>query len=433
MELVHIASSTLPYVSISITVQVGSATDPVGKEGLAYLAGNMLARGTESYDRDSLAQEFDFIGSSLSISVGSETIRISADAATRNLPRLAELLTELLSCPTFPADELEKLKRQTVAEISELRDADSRLAGLFFSQLLFEGHPYGTPTRGYESSLVEVGQNDVLSFYRQYFTRANVVAGVAGDVEEEQARGIVSAIASRLPAGVGRAPTAAPLAKVGGPRVLLVTKPERTQAQVLLGQLGITGADARLFPLKTTITGFGGTFTSPLVREIREKRGWSYGVEASLSPGRYAGLVHLRFAPKTADVEAAASLAIDMLEKLAHDGLSQDDLDFAKQFMANQFPFSVDTPVKRREMELNVLLTGKPADYLERYVESVQAVEMQHARDAVRSLLSRSALAVVVLGDESLEEPLTRLAAPGAFRCVSHLHDGPLPYQSAGK
>lgn len=427
MTTVHVENHTLEYVALSITFQIGAAQDPAGKEGLAHLAANMLLRGTRTHSREELADELDFVGTSIGVSVGRETTQIFVDCSTRNLPQLLSLLENVITTPTFPEEELEKLKRQTIAELSELRDSDGGASRLFFSELLFEGHPYAHPTRGYEATVAEITRDEVKAFYRDYFTRANVLLGIAGDVTEGTVPQMRSQLLSKLPAGEPRPATPDVPSFDPGLRILLVTRPDRSQAQVAIGQTGLRGDSPDLFPATVAITGFGGTFTSVLVREIREKRGWSYGVGAALVPGRYTGLFQVRYAPATQDVVPAIKLTGELLDDLAANGLPEEHIEFAKSYMSSQYPFLLDTPHKRLAMALDVVLSNKPKDYVENYVKSVEAVTVDGAKVAINGLLRPTDLAVVVVGDPALAESLAALPGVTSFRQISYSWDGPLP------
>lgn len=427
MTTVHVENHTLEYVALVLTFPVGAAHDPKGKEGMANLAANMLLRGTGRHSRAALAEELDFIGTSFGVNVGRETTQIFADCSTRNLPQLINLLEEVLAESTFPADEFEKLQRQTIAELSEMRDSDGDAARLFFSELLFEGHPYAHPTRGYEATVGAVTRDEAEEFYRRHFTSTDVLVGIAGDVSAEAVPGIRSQLLSRLPNG-RNTPLTPPVPSFGpGLRVLLVTRPESTQAQVSIGQTALRGDSPDLFPATVSVTGFGGTFTSVLVREIREVRGWSYGVGAGLVPGRHTGLFKVGYAPSTQDVVPAIQLTGELLRDLTTNGLADEHIQFAKSYLSSQYPFLLDTPHKRLAMAMDVVLANKPADYVERYVEYVGGVTVEEAREVVGRLLRPDDLAIVVVGDPALAEGLSRMAGVVSFRQISATWDGPLP------
>jgi zinc protease len=427
MTTVHVENHTLEYVALSITFQVGAARDPAGREGLAHLAANMLLRGTAKYSREALAEELDFVGTSIGINVGRETTQIFVDCSTRNLPPLVALVGEVLTAPTFPDDEFEKLKRQTIAELSEMRDSDAEASRLFFSELLFEGHPYAHPTRGYEATINDITREEVEAFYRHNFSQSNVLIGVAGDVSPEGVVKVRSQLLEGLPVGKVLESTPEVPSFEPGLRILLVTRPDRSQAQVAIGQTALRGDSSDLFPASVAVTGFGGTFTSVLVREIREKRGWSYGVGAALVPGRYTGLFQIRYAPSTEDVVPAIKLTGELLSDLATNGLPPEHIEFAQSYMSSQYPFLLDTPHKRLAMALDVILANKPDDYVENYVKYVEGVTADGAKQALNRLLRPNDMAVVVVGDPALAESLSALPGVTSFRQISATWDGPLP------
>lgn len=425
IDIVRVESRLLDYVSMELVFRAGAALDPPGKEGLTFLMANALLRGTAHHTHEQLAKELDLLGTGIGISVGNESVTLSADCAGRYRQRLAELVAEALVRPRFPADELAKFNRQTVAELTEMKDSDSALASLHFAGLLLSGHVYGHPRRGYLTTVPHLSRKDVTRHYEKFMVRANLFLGVAGAVGPEDEADLVRTAAA-LPQGEERPDTTLPVPHDGGLRILLVTRPDRTQAQVVMGQLGLPAASPDFLPAAVAITGFGGTFTSPLVREIREKRGWSYGVGASLSPGRYAGIVKLGFTPKNEDVPDAISLALDMLHELQARGIGAKDLRFAQQYLVNQFPFALDTPMKRMHRQLIVKLLNRPADHLDTYLRDVQAITPKGANQCLKRLLRPGSLSIVVVGSESLEEPLRRLPGVSSLRTIPFSWDGPL-------
>jgi zinc protease len=427
MKVIQVPNHTLNYVALVFNIRAGSAFDPPGKEGLAYATANMLQRGTARFTREQVADELDFVGTGISVSVGTEGVQLFADCATTNLPGLLDILGEVLATPRFDAEELEKLKRQTLAEIQEMRDNDSGLASYFFSALVHEGHRYGPPARGYETSIATLTRQDVVDFYERHYRRSEFVLGLAGDIGPGTEAQVLEATVGRLPAG---RPFPRPAPVPPGPNgldILLVTKPERSQAQVAIGQKAVPGSDPRFLPATVAVTGFGGTFTSVLVREIREKRGWSYGVGAALAPGRYTGTFRIRYAPKLENVAEAIQLTLDLLAGLRDDGLEPEHLDFARSYLVNQHPFSIDTPVHRLDYLLTLHLTGRPESLVDRFTTEVRSIADSHASSALASFLTPDRSRIVVVGDVSLQELLGKLPGIARMRTVPFDHDGPLP------
>lgn len=420
-------SQDMGFVATSWSFPAGAALDPPGKEGLAHIVAEMALRGTRQMGREKLAQELEFLGCSPSVDVGVESAHFGFECPTRYLERLAGLLQQVFLEPAFEASELEKLRRQLLGEIADLRDSDGAAASLFFGQALYAGDPYGHPMRGFVKSVQSITTEDIARFRAEYYATHRLLLGVAGACSEAESRQHLEGLLHRLPEGGGAELPPVKGSAVEGHDVVLVTREERTQAQVIIGQLAIAGNDASLIPLRLAVLGFGGTFTAPLVREIREKRGWSYGVSAALMAGRRSGNFKMRFAPKNSDVVPAIRLSLELLEQLVEQGPDEANLEFSKRFIVQQYPFMVETPLSRLDQRLHIAATGKPDNYLATFCEQVLSATREQSCEALRRVIRPGRQTIVVLGDESLAEPLATLPGVGRFRMVPVEWDADLP------
>src|SRR5258708_23270795 len=129
----------------------------------------------------------DTLGAEMAVDTSSSTVAIHAQVISRNLDPFIELLARLLTTPSFPVDELERLKRETVAEIVEARDNDRSVAQKAMQRTLFEGHPYGRNPGGTTDSVAAITREDVVAFYGRYVVQGNIVVGIAGDMTAENA------------------------------------------------------------------------------------------------------------------------------------------------------------------------------------------------------------------------------------------------------
>ena len=180
-EILLVEEHTLPIVVVNLVLRAGALADPVGKEGLAFLTAQMLTRGAGALSQEAIADALDFLGSSLSASVGRETMGLGGDALVRNLDTFVGLMARVLLEPTFPADELDKVKRQTLAELAQVRDNDSALCQRAFVRTLFAGHPYGRPAKGTEESIARITRDDLVAFHAEHYRGSDVLVGAAGD------------------------------------------------------------------------------------------------------------------------------------------------------------------------------------------------------------------------------------------------------------
>ncbi len=274
------ASHAVPLVSFVIALRCGSALDPAGKEGLTRLTMRMLRRGCEGMTSEQIDFRIDVLGAEMAVDTSPSTVAIHAQVIARNLDAFVDLLAKLLSAPTFPEDELARLRRETAAEIVEARDNDRAVAQKAMQRTLFEGHVYGRSSGGKTDSVGRITREDVVGFYRQIVVQGNVVIGMAGDVTATRAPELARRLVASLPKGPPTADEVPEPSMKPGRRLVVVDKPERTQTQILVGTLGTSPHDEDHVPLVVSNAVFGGTFTSRLMREVRSKRGWSYGASA---------------------------------------------------------------------------------------------------------------------------------------------------------
>ena len=417
-----------PYATFNLILRQGSLRDPVGKEGLTYLAANMLLRGTDAHNQQELAEAIEQLGSMVDISVGKDAVFLRADGLKRNQETLLGLISEVLTRSTIPQDELDKLRRQTQAEIVDLRNHDEALARQFFLRLLYDGHTWGRLGKGSIESLDQVTRDDIVAWLDAHLRRDDLFLACSGDVTPDEQDALVDEHLAAIPAGKNGDAGFPAVVPPQGRTVLLLDKPERTQTQVVMGHLCIDANHPDYFPMLLANTIFGGTFTARLSREIREKRGWSYGAYSHVSPGLRTGSFSLRFFPTNEHTPPAIALTFSLLEDLVASGVTDEELTFAQSNLVNQFPFRIDTAPKRLEQEIWTELFEWPPDFLDRYVERVKATTREEIAAALRRNIHPNDLVVTVVGTAAeVQSDLEKLE--GVRQVLVHPHDvdWPLP------
>jgi len=384
-----------------LSLPAGALYDPPGKEGLCYLTGQLLLRGAGDLDQAAFSDALDVLGSTLSVGVGRERTTLSGDALTRHLDDFEALVALMLRAPRFDADELDKLKRQTIAELAQVVDNDAALGQRFFLRKLFADHPYGRPVKGTEATIANITVDDVRACYADHFVRGEAHAGASGDVDAERVDLFVNRTLGALP---DRAPapwTIPPCPTPSGHAVILVDKPERSQTQVFIGHTTLDANHPDYLPLLIAQTLFGGTFTARLSHEIREKRGWSYGAYSYLATDRQLGSFTMRFYPSLADTMPATQLATEMFQALVRDGVSDEEVAFARDYLANGHAFSIDTAERRLGELLSARLLGRDDDWVDRFAERIAAITPEAVNAAVRKHLTPDALVTSIVATAS--------------------------------
>lgn len=410
VRLIHIEDQDLGLVFVEVVVEAGSLLDPEGKEGLADLTAHMLLRGTNSRTYQQIMDEVNNLGATIDANAQKEFLAVSGSFLPRHQDIYADVLADILSSPAFPLDQFEHEKALAMEELKNMRNDDAELAKHFFGRFLYRGHPLGRPTRGYLQTLSALSPDDCRSFYRAHLKRGNIIIVLAGAIDLASAKRFVRKVVRDIPPGNRESFEIPPPRLFQGIRVLLVDKPDRTQAQVVIGRPSISWRDKDLFPLLVGNTAFGGTFTARLMREIREKRGWSYGAYSTISAGKRSGTHAIRFYPASKDTVPAILLTLDLLREITTEGLSNEEVTFAKDYLANHFPFRIETAKKRADEQLADEIFGRPANYISKFVEKVRKQTTKSVNQAISRWFSADGLAIVVVGTASdLLEELKRI------------------------
>ena len=395
-------SRALPLVSISIGLKTGALVDAPGKEGSTRLLSRLMRRTAGGLEAQVIDTRIDSLGGSLGADVAHSTMVFQATVISRSLGAFVDLLVDVLARPGLAAVELERLQRETLAELKDSLDDDRGIARRFFRRRFFGSHPYGRSVSGTSKTVPEITSADVQAVFKRSFVRDNLVFAFSGDLDAAGASQIAKRIADALPSGTAPVDTTPEPVLVPGRRLVIVDKPERTQTQILIGCLGSNTRDEDHVALLVANTIFGGTFTARLTQEVRSKRGWSYGAYSNLPIDRQRQTFSMWTFPKADDAAACLKLELEMLHELREKGVTKQELSWAKRYLMRSHCFSIDTAAKRVGLALDQALYGLPEDYYSRYLERVNAVTLEQANASVQTRLSDKDLLITVVGTESV-------------------------------
>lgn len=416
------SSPALPLVHVTVALTSGALEDPAGKEGLTRLTARAMRRTGGGLTQQQLDTRIDSLGGSLGADVSHSTVSFNGTVIARNLDAFLDLMIDVLARPGFSEEELALLRRETEAELIEARDNDRALARRWFSRKMFAGHPYARSVSGALTTVPTMTAGDVRALYQRTWARENVVLSFSGDIDAAHAR----ASAERLLEALGSGPRLADqVTDPTGPRgrsLVFVDKPERTQTQILIGGLGSHPRDPDHIALHVANTVLGGTFTARLMKEVRSKRGWSYGAYSSLPYDRHRQAFSLWTFPKASDAAACIQLELELLAAWCEKGITQRELAGAKRYLTRSHAFAIDTATKRVGLAFDALIYDLPPDYYEGYLDHIADVSLERANAAIRDRIDPAHLVVAVVGTAAEIEAEVRAAIPGlcAHEIVAH-------------
>jgi zinc protease len=401
MTILVESSDVLPLVDLEIALPVGSLQDPIGREGLAQLTGHLMRRGPRGLSQERFEDRLAALGARVSVEVSMRTTRIRATVLRRNLEPLLDLVADLVWRPALRASDFAKLKRRAQASLLARLDDDQTLGAVCFREALFGEHPYGRTLSGHTESLARIGIQQVKEFYARNIERGAFLVGVSGDVSESDVHSLISSRFPKIKRNKRKRSDVPATRLRRGRHVVIVDKPERTQTQLFIGTLGARTHDRNLFPLIVSNTAFGGTFSGPLMQQVRAVRGWSYGAYSRLLHSAQRDAWYMSTAPAAEYSANCAALQLDLLERWVERGTTKANLGFAQRYLINSHCFDRDTSSKRLESRLDVELLDIPRSYIDKYDQLVSRVTQQEANDATRARISPRDLNIVVVATAS--------------------------------
>jgi zinc protease len=390
-----LANNAQPVVRLQAVFRAGKIAE--SRPGLASLTARMLLEGTTTRTARQIADEVAFYGASLECDAGFDRSTLTLYCLTRHLPTLLPLVIDVLTNPAFPTAELEQLKTRTVQNVRVERKKTSYLASERFNELIFGADtPYGRP---FDSAVYqELTADEARSFHEQAYSFGNAEIFLCGDVAAEQ-----KLVASAF--GVAAAhttPTHTSTATEGD-----VTR--ETDRVAVAGSLQASIRMGRRWPapthpdthcLKLLANVLGGYFGSRLMRNIREDKGLTYGIYASVAPREFGTVLIIGTDVKGESADFAVSEIQMELRRLQEELIPADELETVKNYILGKFANELSTVFEQCDKYKTLVFLNLPADYYTQFVQQTEAVEAETLLQLAQEYFAPEALQVVIAGPQ---------------------------------
>jgi zinc protease len=402
-DLIVSEKHDLPLVSFSITFLGGADQfEPAGKQGTASLAAAMLSEGTKTRNAEALSNALQLLGTSISASVGGESGSVGFVSTSAKFPATLDILTDMLVNSVFPADALERLRGQRLVALTQARAQPGAIAARVFPRVVYGNeHPYGRVVS--EESIKSVTRDDVVVFHQTYFQTGRALVTVVGDVSAGDVKPVIDrALAAWPKAGTRPAFSYPPLPSTRPTTIFLVDKPGAAQSTFAIGQPGPPRSTPDFFPLQVMNTMLGGMFQSRLNANIREEKGYSYGVSSNFAYGKGPGAFRTGGDIVTEKSDAALTEFMKELRGiLGARPVTDDELATAKDSLIQRLPGTFASVSAINAALTNLWVQGLPDDYYQQYAKSIGAVTKEDVVRVAKQHLDLEHLAIVIVGDRA--------------------------------
>ena len=410
-QLVVSERKGLPLVSFTISFHGGANQfERPGRVGIASLTAAMMREGTKTRDGEALAQALQLLGTNVNINVGGESGSISFLSTTEKFPATLEILADMLLNPTFPTPALERLRAQRLVALTQSQAQPNAIGNRVFSRVLYGAdHPMGRDVT--EASIKAVTTDDVASFHKDYFKPGRAIITVIGDVDAATVKGTIDKALAAWTGGGEKPSFTYPELPTGKPTAIyLVDKPGAAQSVFNIGIPGPPRNTPDYMALQVMNFILGGHFQSRLNANIREEKGYSYGVNSGFSYGKGPG--PFRAGGDVVSEKTDLALIEFMKELKGIQGekpITDDELKMAKETLVQRLPGQFSSVSQIGSSITGLMLQDLPADYYQNYAKNVEAVTKEDVVRAAKKYVDLAHLNIVIVGDrKSIEEPLRK-------------------------
>ncbi len=418
-DLIVSEKHDLPLVSFSITFLGGAHQfEAAERTGLASITASMMSEGTKTKDGEALSNALQRLGTSVSTSIGGESGSMTFMSTTGKFEQTMDILADMLLNSTFPADALERLRAQRLVALTQARAQAGAIAGRVFPKVLYgPSHPYGRVAT--EDSIKAVTRDDIVAFHSQYFQPGRALVTVVGDVTAAGVKPVVEKALAAWPKAGTRPTFSYPaVPEREKTTIFLVDRPGAAQSTVAIGRPGPPRSTPDYYAMQVMNTMLGGMFQSRLNANIREEKGYSYGVSSGFAYGKGPGA--FRTGGDIVGDKTDAALVEFMKELrgiLGERPVTDDELKTAKDSLIQRLPSGFASVSLINGAFTSQWIASLPDDYYQQQGKMIAAVTKEDVLRVAKKYIDIDHLAIVIVGDrKSIEGPLKAInIAPIAY------------------
>jgi predicted Zn-dependent peptidase len=391
-------------VALGLWVRTGSRNETPAQAGVSHFLEHLLFKGTARYSAIEISELFDGLGASVNAATGKETTHLHGRFLDEHTEEVFDLLAEMLLAPTYP--EVDSEREVVLEEIAMYEDEPQDRVHDVLADAVFGAHPLGRRVLGEAEVIASIPVPDIDAYHRQRYTGANVVVGAAGHLEHEAIVALAERLISPPPGANGSGPAAAPPDES---RFRFYAK-DTEQYHICFGAPGIVRDDERRYGLAVLDSIFGGSTSSRLFREVREKRGLAYSVGSYNEQYTDSGLVATYVGTREDNVEEACAVIGAELARLRTEPVSAEELARAKENVKGRLVLSSESTAARMSRISRATLFGLPIESLDAMLAKVDAVSVEEIAELAAELYGAERLSAACIGRE--EDCFRKALAP---------------------
>jgi len=405
LKLIIFEEKRLPLVSYRLAFNSGDVSDPQDAIGLTSATASLLSEGTKNYTSRQLAEEIERLGANISASASDDFTVVAASALSLYNPDILRLITEMIFTPTFPEQELNLYKQNTIENLKYQRSQASFLANEQTSRILYGEHPYSILSPK-AADIENISREKLIEHHRKIFIPNDATLVIVGDVEIES---LVKEIEDKF--GKWQKGSVAECNYPDLPNrtentLTIVDRPGSAQSNIVLSSLAFERTNPDYFPFLVMNQILGAGASSRIFMNLREEKGYTYGAYTRTDTKRLAGDFEASAEVRTSVTGDSLREFFYELNRIKDEKVTDEELEDAKNFLTGVFPIRAETQEGLTSLIVSQKLYNLPDDYLQTYREKVNAVTAEEVEQVAKKYIIPDRMAMVIVGDA--EEILTQ-------------------------
>jgi len=396
-----------PVLTLRLLIPTGAATDPAGQWGLAALTADLLDEGTDEKSDVEVHEALTRIGGHLAINASSDATVLSLTTLPKHAREALRLLVDVVTRPRFDAVDCRRVRDLRINRVLQMRQVPTAVADRVFIESLYATHPYGHLSIGTEESLGRLEADDVRGFHQRWYRPDRWTLVAVGDLPEDELHSLSEAVLGEVPSSSAEGSVndpELPEPPTGDPeaRLMFAPRPDAVQSEIRLGHAGVPRHTPDYHSLLVLNMILGGQFVSRINLNLREDKGYTYGARTVFDYRVGRGAFLFRSSVQTGATADAISEVVREIDDIrASRPVTEDELALARAALTRGFPLSFETASQVAGAGTSLALHGLPLDEMSRFVERVEAVDVDAVSRAARSHLHPDRLLAVVVGSEA--------------------------------
>jgi predicted Zn-dependent peptidase len=386
-------------VSIGFWIGAGSRDERNDRAGVSHFIEHLLFKGSRSHDAQQIAETFDAMGAELNAATSREHTVVFSRVPDRHVDEALQVMTDMVFAPRFA--ELDQEREVVLEEIAMYEDTPQELVHDLFSQAVFGAHALGRPVIGTAEVISTVSRRAIASYHRAMYNGANIVVSAAGNITHDRLLGLLERFERQSDAPAGRRPPRVrrPFGRTPPPGLRFQRK-DTEQYHLCVGAPGISRSDRRRFAASLLDSMLGGSASSRLFQEIREKRGMAYSVYSFSSQYSDTGLVGIYVGTREENLAACVEICVEQIAEIAAGTLRAGELERAKESLKGRIMLSMESTSNRMSRLGKSLISDTELLTFDRIFSEIDAVDLDAIAELATELLPPERLSASGVGPD---------------------------------